>query len=429
MVRQWVDAVKDRGVAGELDPRRPQRCEDVASIDYFREYVVAIGEMVRAYQATLDPDVLRLTFELQWVLEVPWHCVKYAATFPVFHDQWFSRYYALTGDPRVLDRVHSWLDAGYESLPAQAFAYQRTGDAEYLRRGLPRYYDVARTLYRGDDDVERYHGFSLLTQSNHGSRFIQQAPYFMAALDAAAIPERRGTDPGSYPASFAAESGAFTAQPPKGWTRSSLTVLVEPLDEPMQHVFELRGARGVNTPSGVLRVFGPPARPGPSAWRTPRQPILSASYCRSLAGVGRLPPCDIELPRKVAFATEPKDGLHAIELAKAAHLQAPLSVPKKGGRPREAAVLRRSTFENGALKPRQWLASGRMALYARPPGEHTIRLKLAAFEPTAGERALPAGIEIEDAVGTRILDTTLFSAGERKAVEVMLFRRKRVAPF
>jgi hypothetical protein len=325
-----------------------------------------------------------------------------------FHQQWFVRYFELTGDIRAIQRARDWTDAGYGSLVARAFLYQQTGETGYLEDGLGAYYDTGRAIYEGTEG-ERYDGYSLLTQAAVHSSYSQEAPYFMAALQEAGLTEGRGRRPIAYPWKDVSPSGAFVPLQPAGLSRAGLTLTIIAQPSTADWRLSLRQSPYRDATTGEYHIFTPPVQPGPGLWGRARTALLSGNYASTTA-----------YPIYLSASAQADNGLHAIEFAGGAHFLAPVSVESGGTRPAEAAVIRRVFYQNGQEVPVSWEAGGRALFYARPTLPGPVTLTFDAYDPTRIKDGFPyaAGIEVEDATGALVADTSVFfpSARPRETV-------------
>lgn len=112
-----------------------------------------LGDLVEYYQATWDPRALMVVNDIsRFAFDFPYECTQEASTPRSGGRQWFSRYYDLTRDPQVVDRLKAWSAAGFDALTVNAFLYRTTGDASVPRNGgqsrnyriSPLYYDSKR---------------------------------------------------------------------------------------------------------------------------------------------------------------------------------------------------------------------------------------------------------------------------------------------
>ena len=88
------------------------RSEQLPWIDAaLRDRVNYFGELVDYYEATWSPQaLLRIPAAATWI-NIPLECTAFAGPMPIWGRQWFLRYYELTRDPVVVDRLKCWYDS------------------------------------------------------------------------------------------------------------------------------------------------------------------------------------------------------------------------------------------------------------------------------------------------------------------------------
>lgn len=164
-----------------------------------RENVTTLGEMLSYYVNTWDAQAILHIRELADEHNSrPW---KESPAFPghnLFHDRWTIRYWDLTRDPKLQQRVLEWFEPDYrksESISAypqvRAQVWQWTGRKEYLTEFLPTLTTMWDGIYLNPDDPLNYYGGRRHFFPSHS--FGQMGPYYLQALiDAglATIPPR-----------------------------------------------------------------------------------------------------------------------------------------------------------------------------------------------------------------------------------------------
>src|SRR5262249_29146637 len=124
-----------------------------------RDPVTTFGELIEYYQASYTPESLVALGQLASIVTIPLECTHLGDAFPAWGKQWFSRYWDLTHDPRVIAQIERWWRAPLEpqtpvsgckegSFPSRptdynvdAFLYRMTGDSAYLMRNMTAFYD------------------------------------------------------------------------------------------------------------------------------------------------------------------------------------------------------------------------------------------------------------------------------------------------
>jgi hypothetical protein len=111
---------------------------------------------------------------------------------PMFHDRWVIRYWNLTRDPMIKQRILEWFtpefnkDSAHSAYPQlRALAWQWTGNKEYLTAFLPEVTTMWDDVYLNPDDPLHYFGARKLFFPTHSQ--AQMMPYFLQALFDAGI--------------------------------------------------------------------------------------------------------------------------------------------------------------------------------------------------------------------------------------------------
>lgn len=188
-----------------------------------RECVTALGDMLSYYTMTWDPQAILYIRDLANDMNSrPFGDVPAFPVHPFFHSRWAMRYWELTRDPLVRERVlesfkpdKSALSATYGFGQLRALAWRWTGDKTYLMAHLPSLSTLWEGAYDNPGDP-----LSLMGARGHffpSPSFGQLGPYFIQALlDAGitAIPpsDYRGV-PVSRPVKFAKDKPTGTITP------------------------------------------------------------------------------------------------------------------------------------------------------------------------------------------------------------------------
>lgn len=410
VVTEWGRALARKGRVVAAPPA-PKPCEAWGNDTYLRNHVTAMGELLRYYQATFDPQALVQIHEIsRQLLEQPWECMFFGGGFTIFHSQWFMRYWHQTRDPRLVNRMLAWHAAvGDVSLSANAFLYELTGDTRYLSALLPTFYDEARVLY--DDPTDRFHGYSFVA-INASTFWLQEAPYFMRALTDAGMAEAQGqrevTAVHKMSSNALSQASAF---PPAGWSNASLSVLILP-DRDFDIV--LGGLTGhLPGPGGEYYVYAPPAPPDPAFWFLDAQRLpVSGSFTGN--------PTQFPIARHVSVGVV--DDLYRLECVGYCPFKTPVSryADAPGVRPYEALVLKRTRYSNGNVFPDFQWGGDRVLYYLRPVDPNqVVHLEIEASPASNPHEAAPAYVRLEDRDGRILVDTSLFHYGQRRTTGVL----------
>jgi hypothetical protein len=407
LARTWF-SVAGPGTLAPLGPVGTLPCSAWAN-SFMRDRVTYLGEIVEYYQNTWDPHSLMVVGdESRNLLDVPFECTGSAGDHPIWTKQWFSRYYDLSHDPRVVQRLTAWSAAGFEDLTVNAFLYRTTGNDNYLRRMLPDFYDAERIYY--DSPGERYHGYGQWVTAI-GQIWLQQVPYFWRALKAAGLTSERGDKRVTYPGrqtNFPI-SGGPAGLPSRSWSDSSSVVVALtrpylPLNVSMDALLPFGDARGQ-----FFVLAPPPSPPAPTSVFVPSSLLFSQQYFFNSAF-----PLTFQLPNPVPAA------LYRVEVRSAIpRIFAPYTNLQ------EAAVLRRRFFENGCEHQGTYVGVDRQLFYFSPSRPHSgvIDLKIGAangkddFLPAS---ALPVYYRVETTAGGTVQEGNMFLYGNRQSVDLLL---------
>ncbi|WP_413935843.1 hypothetical protein [Nitrospira sp. BLG_1] len=408
LARTWF-AVAGPGSLTPLGaPQAGLQCKDWAN-SFMRDRVSYLGEMTDYYTGTWDPHALMaMSDESQYLLNVPFECTGSPGDHPIWTRQWFTRYYDLTHDSRMVDRFVSWSTAGFNDLVVNAFLYQITGNSDYLRRVQADFYDTARIYY--DSSGERYHGYGPWVSAVN-QVWLQEAPYFLQALKAAGFRSERGEKRVTYPGGGAhfPDAGSPPGYPTRGWSDSSTVVLAltqtgRPLDVSMDAL------KSFGDPRGQMFVVSGPPRP-PEA-------ITSFVLSTKLFDTEYFPTSAYPLTFHLPDPTP--NTLYRVEV--------------RSGPPRifapytnlpEASVLRRRKFANGCEPQFSQMGMDRQLFMLSPsrPHENNVTLRLSAIngkDNIYSPSAMPVYFRIDTPAGLPIHEGNLFLYGNRKTADVSL---------
>jgi hypothetical protein len=414
VVTEWGRAFARKGRIGT----KPEdgSCATWAGYGALREDMTGLGELVRYYQATLEPQALVHVYEItRQLLELPWECIVDSGPFTVFHVQWFMRYWHQTRDPRVVTRMLAWQAAKGGSFTSSAFLYEATRDAGYLQALRPIFYDDARVLY--DDPSDRFHGYSFV-QRNASTPWLQEAPYFMRALTDAGLADAQGQrDPMAVLKRGSDVHSQSLARPSAGWSNASLSVLVRP--EPDRAFKIVVGGLTGSLPgaNGLSYLYAGPAPLAPEVWIEDVQPS-------PLFESERFGGDPSTFSKENSVTTGVVDDLYRWECVGYCPFRMPLSryVDAPDDRPREALLLRRTLFLNGAAHPDYQWGGDRLLYYLRPVDATTVvNLEIEASDGDDEPLAVaPSYVRLEDGNGNVILETNLFYYGARRTSGVLV---------
>jgi len=405
LAHTWF-SVAGPGTSIPLGPVDRSQCSGWGSL---RDRVPYLGEMTEYYQHTWDPHALMaIGDESRNLLEVPFECTESAGDHPIWTKQWFSRYYDLTHDPRMIQRLTAWSAAGFVDLTVNAFLYRTTGNDSYLRRMVPDFYDTERIYY--DSQGERYHGYGPWVAAI-GQIWLQQAPYFWKGLKTAGLNPERGVKRVTYPGrqtNFPI-SGGPEGLPSRSWSDSSSVVLAltrpyTPLNVSMDALLPFGDARGQ-----FFVLAPPPSPPAATSVFVPSTLLFSDQYF-----VNSPYPLTFQLPNPTPAS------LYRVEVRSAIpRIFSPYTNLQ------EAAVLRRRYFENGCEHQASYVGLDRQLFFFSPsrPHDNSIDLKIGAangkddFLPVS---AMPLYYKVEALDGSTLQEGNLFLYGNRQSADVLL---------
>jgi hypothetical protein len=370
-------------------PHPAQTCAEVSGTT-LRQYLPELADMVAYYEATYDAQILHSIYNNQ-SLDKPFECTLGAWIHPVIHPNWINRYYGLTRDPRVMQRLLAWHAAGHSSVFANAFLYQQTGDVSYLTSKLPEVYDFFTQYY--DNPTDPMHGYSSAVVNNQAS-LIREVPYFLRAMKDAGLQPSMGQRAMAYPS----QGSPFTVdysiyRNSRGWSASGLTVLLPRLGDGKVH---LRYKKMSDFPGLYKLLDHSNPSPGYFIERWQLDPVskdmtVNENLTRLECNGYR---CGIEVPISRAA-----DGVS--------------STP-------EVLVLPKDTFINGKWIQAEHFGDNRMLFYMRPySNRQVVQLRFDA-SASGFYSGAPSYIRIEDANGAVAFETNLFGFGTRSSATVTL---------
>ncbi len=340
-----------------------------------REAVNTFAMTLNYYEATWDPQAILYNHDFaEAALKRPLEAYKIPAWFPVWHPSWMQRYDDLTRDPRIVERVESYLHAGFGRPAVDAMLFRHTKDAKLLTKRMNQVYESARKVYyNGDDPLDGYGPYAHAVQT----RWLAELPIYLAGLRSAGVDAIR--DPGaksSYPA-----ASAHLSKPER---RSEVAVRVLAL-EPGDRGFTVRlgGERRGKVQAFVIAPSG--------------------KIVQTLETEG-------EIISK-AVARDGERGVDRIEI--------------QGYRPEIGMPLTDLPAEVASLPKGQPLWTGRrlQGVLALPPGSRvTVSFTVDRKLPRAG----PGYVSLSDRAGGSVLDTTLLAGSRRDSTSVTLESGKTI---
>jgi hypothetical protein len=172
LARAWADAFGRMA----LPPERSRECN------------ATLGEMVSYYENTWDPQTMLYVRDLANDHNSrPWKEVPSHPGHTMYHDRWVLRYWELTRDPLLKQRILEWFEPGtnkgtapYGYPQLRALAWQWTGKKEYLTEYLPSLSTMWDGVYVNPGDPLNYYGGRNLFFPTHS--LGQMVPYYMQAL-------------------------------------------------------------------------------------------------------------------------------------------------------------------------------------------------------------------------------------------------------
>ncbi|MBI2191204.1 MAG: hypothetical protein HYU36_04395 [Planctomycetes bacterium] len=158
-----------------------------------RECNATLGEMVRYYTATWDPQAILYIRDLADDHNSrPWTEIPAHPGHTLYHDRWVQRYWELSRDPLLRQRVLEWFKPGdlagagkYGYPQLRALAWEWTGDRAYLTEYLQSAVGLWRAVYDNRDDPLHGYGGRIYFFPTHSHG--QMLPYYMQALIDAGI--------------------------------------------------------------------------------------------------------------------------------------------------------------------------------------------------------------------------------------------------
>jgi hypothetical protein len=161
-----------------------------------REACNTLGELVSYYETTWDPQTLPAIRDLaDDMLSRPWAEIPAHPGHTFYHDRWVQRYWALTRDPVLWQRLVEVFPADKAAAAAghwyfypqlRALLWRETGNRDYLQGALAQLAQPMRGVYVNPDDPELT-GFGGRAFFFPTHSWGQMVPYYLQALADAGI--------------------------------------------------------------------------------------------------------------------------------------------------------------------------------------------------------------------------------------------------
>jgi hypothetical protein len=400
-----------------------------------REEFVPLGEITQLYEATWNPQALiYLDYEAEY-LNLPFEQTS-SPSLSAFGKHWQHWYYDLARDPRVVQRIKEYMEeqrrtnrqAGYNTFAA--FLYHATGDKSYVKDCISDTYEDTLNIYRCEGD--RYDGFCL-THSNPSAMMIGRLPYFLHAMDAAGFKFERSDAVTSVPTRGGRVDYADKwLMPPRGWSNTGVTVLTR-APKPTKIAVSIFGPGSFGSLRGGYKLFyGFPElnafqRPDAAEWSRKQQTNSLVKFdsknCfddppdvrnySALCGKEAMVFPYVERPNHdpTRFEYRLEHGGSAINLPVFLDAETQKPLP-------QVAVIPRMMYWNAKTNESPFFTVGVMDAYFRPLDDKaTVELNIRS---DFRRYAVPTRVQIWDARGACVLDSSVFMAGKRKEVSVTL---------
>jgi len=368
-------------------------CEQTATGTPLRQALPPLADVIAYYEATYDAQMIQAVYNSTGgSMNIPLECSIAPNEVPVTHPNWINRYYDLTRDPEVIQRLLAWRAAGYSSIFANAFLYQQTGDVSHLTSKLPEVYDRFTEYY--DNPNDRMHGYSTAVV-NHEASYMREVPYFLRAMKDAGLQPSMGQRAMTYPSQRVSTTDLSSYRNSRGWSASALTVLLPRLDDGKVHIRykvsePTRGQYTLLNHSTTTPVYFS------ETWGS----VLMETVTKDITVTERLTRLECSGER--------------------CGFEVPISRAADGSNSPEVFVLATSTYRNGQWIPAKYYGDSRMLFYMRPYSDsQVVQLELRASQ-SVNYSSPPSYIRIEDATGKVVHETSLFGFGTRSSATVTL---------
>lgn len=200
-----------------------------------RETNNTLGALLALYKHAWDPQLLLHIHRMGDVLAgAPFAAHQAGCMWNVF---WLERYYRLTRDDRMLERAKEFLAPkgntprnGLTYSTFTSLCYDLTGDKSYVSAAVDAAYKTAHAIYLNPDDP--YDGWPSLTYLATGNFAYTATPRWMRAIADAGLELRLSKETGALP--FRGPS----FKDPSGKSSNFEVLLLEPEDRPVSLTME-----------------------------------------------------------------------------------------------------------------------------------------------------------------------------------------------
>lgn len=397
LVGQWNDSMQAL-IQSETANRvnSAATCTGAANMT-MRVNMPVVAELAYLYEATWDPRLLQFITEgFSYMFDVPFECTMIPGIHPLIHGNWVHRYYNLTRDPRVVERLTAWTRAGYSNPMANAFLYRQTGDRSYLEAVLPRIYDMAHQFYDNPSDT-LLHGSTTAEGASYAV-WMKEAPYLLQALKDAGMTPTMGTQAMAYPVRPATLNNSYAGyKNTRGWSPSGLITLISPQERPSFRI-ETQSISGNSSLYFVLNSLA-----------ESRTTQFNGTINNNAKSV------------RLTVPVNPNADLYRFECAGMCDFETDLT----DGLP-EVAVMTRNQFANGGMTPSTYATSARQHFYIRPLDDE---LPVELLVESETQRPWPGYVRLEDANGRLIQETSLMPNSQRSNVRLQLDPKRSPYPW
>ncbi|MCZ7643922.1 MAG: hypothetical protein M5U26_01335 [Planctomycetota bacterium] len=363
-----------------------------------RETCTAMGEAIEAYRATWDPDFIGLLHPMAGAMfSVPFSKWQSASHHPHFHALWLNRWHDLARDPRILPAIDQYIADGFRACPTmQVLRFDLGADPAGLQEFVPAVYDRLHAIFRKPGDpFDGYEGGSFPADPYS---FHTHVVYWMHAARRAGLLklEQPAGDDGSSVYPYTHSHVQYLANETPG-----LHVLaLNPAGK--DFAWRLESPGGYDSDAILFRVLAPDGA------ELLRKPLTNPEEGRKLRYIGE---------HVLNFPVEAggRKGLYALE----ARAHQPLFVAPVTQLPAEGLLLKKDVLYN---------VTGRASGFMAPRAEgQVLKLQLSAIDFRT--RFVTVYVELVDAKGASVANTTLLYKTARETEEIVLDPAKHPPPW
>jgi len=299
-------------------------------------------------------------------------------------------------------------------------------------------YNATLNVYECPED--RYHHYCL-GQSNPASMFLGRLPFFLHAIDAAGLKFEPDTSYSVMPCRGGrVDRHDKWLKPPRGWSNAGLTVLARTktptnlsvvIEGPKQfgsfrgHYMLFHGFPRLNVPSDRASLRERQKRQAAAAVQFTARSLFDDPPDQRNVGTRRGDKSQ-RFPYVERAGNDPEQRLYHLEYS-GDNINLPVLCDAEGQPLRQVLVIPRTVYWNAQVREASWRVKGAMRAYVRALDEQAV-IKLNV-ESVHRRYWMPTTVKITDAKGRVVIDSSVFMAGTRSEVDVVLDPGQNPSPW